>query len=56
MIGNLAIASTIDKRINGKAYDHYCKMILSNKQVLAHIMKECISEFAVIPLKKSLAI
>ena len=29
----------------------YCKKLLSNKQILAYVMKGCIPEFADIPLK-----
>ncbi|WP_416327593.1 hypothetical protein [[Eubacterium] hominis] len=42
---NLEIASAIDERQLEKAYDNYCKKILSNKQILAYIMKSCISEY-----------
>ncbi len=31
-------------------YDEYCKKILCNKQILARIIKECVSEFHDIPL------
>ena len=31
-------------------YDEHCKRILSNKQILARIIKECVSEFHDIPL------
>ena len=43
------IASVLDKNKINKAYDYYCKKILSNKQILAHIMKGCVHEFADIP-------
>ena len=33
-------------RIVSKTYDTYCKKILSNKQILANIMKGCIPEYA----------
>ena len=49
---NLAISSVIDKNDGEKAYDNYCKKILSNKQILAHIMKECVDEYADIPLEE----
>lgn len=49
MEGNLEIASSIDEKDPSKAYDNYCKRILSNKQVVAHIMKECISEYEDVP-------
>ena len=47
---NLAISSMMELEI-GKAYDNYCKIILSNKQILAHIMKECVSEYADVSLE-----
>ena len=46
------IASVITKNENKKAYDEYCKRILSNKQILAYIMKGCISEYDDIPLEE----
>ena len=49
---NLAIASVIDTKDPKIAYDNYCKKILSNKQILAHILKECVSEFKDIPLEE----
>ena len=48
---NLAIASVIETKDPGIAYDNYCKKILSNKQILAHIMKECVSEYADIAIE-----
>lgn len=53
---NLEISSAIDEREKQedikKAYDNYCKKILSNKQVLARIMKECVNEYKEVPLNK----
>ena len=34
-----------------KKYDMYCKKLLSNKQILAYVMKGCIPEYADIPLE-----
>ena len=36
---------------NKKKYDMYCKKLLSNKQILAYVMKGCIPEYADIPLE-----
>ena len=44
-------ASMITHYDDKKAYDMYCKKLLSNKQILAYVMKGCIPEFADIPLK-----
>ncbi|RJV85939.1 hypothetical protein DWW36_14135 [Erysipelotrichaceae bacterium AF15-26LB] len=44
-------ASIITHYNDKKAYDMYCKRLLSNKQILAYVMKACIPEFADIPLK-----
>ena len=44
-------ASMITDYDDKKAYDMYCKKLLSNKQILAYVMKGCIPEFADIPLK-----
>lgn len=52
MTGNTKIASVIENNEIGKAYDDYCKKILCNKQILAYIIKECVSEFENIPLKE----
>ena len=35
-----------------KKYDMYCKKLLSNKQILAYVMKGCIPEYADIPLEE----
>ena len=43
---NLTIASVISTYSNKKAYDNYCKKILSNKQILAYILKGCVPEYA----------
>lgn len=40
----LEIGSVIETNI-GHVYDTYCKKILCNKQILAHIMKECLEEY-----------
>ena len=44
-------ASIITHYNDKKTYDMYCKRLLSNKQILAYVMKACIPEFADIPLK-----
>ena len=44
-------ASMITDYDDKKAYDMYCKKLLSNKQILAYVIKGCIPEFADIPLK-----
>ncbi|MCR0262956.1 hypothetical protein MKC73_03480 [[Clostridium] innocuum] len=44
-------ASIITNHNDKKAYDMYCKKLLSNKQILAYVMKGCIPEYADIPLK-----
>ena len=49
---NSAIASLIERTEYEKAYDYYCKKILSNKQILAHIMKGCVREYKDAPLKE----
>ena len=49
---NLEIADAIENNQLVKAYDEFCKKILSNKQILAWIMKECVSEYKEIPLEK----
>ena len=40
----------IDRSGHKITYDEYCKRILSNKQILARIIKECVSEFHDMPL------
>ena len=52
MGGGIQIASVIENNEIGKAYDDYCKKILCNKQILSYIIKECVSEFANIPLQE----
>ena len=37
--------SILSKSEYQKAYDFYCKKILSNKQILSHIIKGCVDEF-----------
>ena len=34
-----------------KKYDMYCKKLLSNKQILAYVMKGCVPEYADTPLE-----
>ena len=46
MEDNNKIEMLLDKHIASKTYDTYCKKILSNKQILANIMKGCIPEYA----------
>ena len=46
------IASAITKNENKKVYDEYCKRILSNKQILAYVMKGCIPEYEDTPLEE----
>lgn len=45
-------ASIITNHNDKTAYDRYCKKLLSNKQILAYVMKGCIPEYADIPLKE----
>lgn len=52
MGGGTKIASVIENNEIGKAYDDYCKKILCKKQILSYIIKECVSEFADIPLQE----
>lgn len=43
---NLQISTAIDTRSEKeKSYDNYCKIILSNKDVLAFIMQSCMKEY-----------
>ena len=44
-------ASMISCYDHKKKYDMYCKKLLSNKQILAYVMKGCIPEYADIPLE-----
>ncbi len=44
------LVDTIDHNQNTITYDEYCKKILCNKQILARIIKECVTEFHDIPL------
>ena len=46
------IASAITKNENKKVYDEYYKRILSNKQILACVMKGCIPEYEETPLEE----
>ena len=52
MEANLEVADAIENNDLNKAYDEYCKKILSNKQILAHIMKECVAEYRDIPVEE----
>ena len=52
MKANLEVADAIENNDLNKAYDEYCKKILSNKQILARIMKECVSEYRDIPVEE----
>ena len=40
----------IDRSSHNLTYDEYCKRSICNKQILARIIKECVSEFRDIPL------
>jgi len=42
---NTALTNEIERTDNEKMYDENCKNLLSNKMILAWIMKECIKEF-----------
>lgn len=43
---NLQVGAAIDSRSEfEKAYDNYCKILLSNKDILAYIMKICMEEY-----------
>lgn len=46
MDNNSTIGTVLDKHTASKAYDGYCKKILSNKQILANIMKGCVPEYS----------
>ena len=48
---NTETAAMISCYDDKKAYDMYCKKLLSNKQILAYVMKGCIPEYADIPLE-----
>lgn len=52
MEGNLEIASAIEGKDPLKVYDRYCKSVLSNKQVIARIMKECVKEYQDISIEE----
>ncbi len=52
MGSKLEIADAIENNDLNKAYDEYCKKILSNKQILARIMKECVAEYRDIPVEE----
>ncbi len=52
MGSKLEIADAIENNDLNKAYDEYCKKILSNKQILARIMKECVAEYREIPVEE----
>ncbi len=44
------LVESINRNPYNLTYDEYCKRILCNKQILARIIKECVSEFHDIPL------
>ncbi|MCR0276970.1 Rpn family recombination-promoting nuclease/putative transposase [[Clostridium] innocuum] len=44
-------ASMISCYDHKKKYDMYCKKLLSNKQILAYVMKGCVPEYADTPLE-----
>ena len=48
---NTETAAMISCYDDKKAYDMYCKKLLSNKQILAYVMKGCIPEYAEVPLE-----
>ena len=52
MSTKLEIADALDYNQLNQAYDEYCKKILSNKQILALIMKECVSEYKDLPVEE----
>ncbi len=52
MASKLEIADAIESNDLNEAYDEYCKKILSNKQILARIMKECVIEYRDIPVEE----
>ena len=52
MKNNIEVADALENNNLNKAYDEYCKKILSNKQILARIMKECVAEYRDIPVEK----
>ena len=45
------LAKRIDAAGENADYDESCKQLLSNKQILARILKSCVAEFADCPLK-----
>ncbi|MFQ7149660.1 MAG: hypothetical protein ACLRQU_18940 [Clostridium sp.] len=48
---NLPIASILTEHQDKRSYDAYCKKILSNKQILAYILKGCVPEYADLALE-----
>ena len=48
---NNVLGAAIKQQADRKAYDRYCKKLLSNKQILAYFFKEYVEEFSDIPLK-----
>ena len=48
---NLSIASILTEHQDKRSYDAYCKKILSNKQILAYILKGCVPEYADLALE-----
>lgn len=45
MILNTQLSNDIDITAYKSAYDECCKSLLAHKSILAHILKECVSEF-----------
>ena len=46
----IKVNELIDRSDHKLTYDEHCKRILCNKQIMARIIKECVSEFRDIPL------
>lgn len=46
MDNDSTIGTVLEKHTASKAYDTYCKKILSNKQILANIMRGCVPEYS----------
>ena len=44
---NNVLGAAIEQQAGRKAYDCYCKKLLSNKQILAYFFKEYVEEFSV---------
>lgn len=52
MTEDLEINASLNAVEYKKAYDACCKKLLSNKQILAHIIKECVDEFKEVDLEE----